>query len=257
MPVRELEKAQALKRRLQSGELAIGAQIELADPSVVEILGRAGYDWLVVDAEHAPHSSHSIQAMLQAGMASDAVVLARPLRLDPDVIRHYLDLGSPGVLCPFIESGAQARLLVDACRYPPTGIRGFGPRRAGTYGFDAAEYFELANESVLCIPMIESPTAVDNIDDIVTVDGIDAVCIGPMDLSISLGVYQDFEHDRYVEAVKTVRAACKRHRKAMGTGTYSVDHARACRDAGDQLLLALVDDQALRAGAVATIAALR
>jgi 2-keto-3-deoxy-L-rhamnonate aldolase RhmA len=255
--IRELEKAQALKKRLREGELAIGAQVELADPAVVEILGRAGYDWLVIDAEHTPHGSESMQAMLQAGVHGDAVVLARPLRFDADMIRHYLDLGSPGVLCPFIEGGAEAQSLVNACRYPPAGIRGYGPRRAGVYGFDAGEYFEIANESLLCIPMIESQRAVDAIDEIVAVDGIDAVCIGPMDMSINLGVYRDFEDERYVQAVDTVRQACKRHGKAMGTGTYSLDHARACRDSGDQLLLALVDDQALRDGAVATVAALR
>jgi 2-keto-3-deoxy-L-rhamnonate aldolase RhmA len=254
---RELEKARALKARLRSGGAAIGAQVELSDPSVVEILGRAGYDWIVVDAEHAPHGSESMQAMLQVGVHGDSVVLSRALRFDPDMIRHYLDLGSPGVLCPFIESGEQAELLVSACRYPPAGIRGFGPRRAGLYGFDAGEYFDVANESIVCIAMIESEKAVADIDAIVAVDGIDAVLVGPMDLSINLGVYRDFEHERYRGAVDTVRAACKRHGKAMGTGAYSLEHARACLDLGDQLILALVDDQALREGAVATLEALR
>jgi 4-hydroxy-2-oxoheptanedioate aldolase len=255
--IRELEKARALKERLRSGGLAVAAQVVLSDPSIVEILARAGYDLLVVDGEHSAHGPANMQAMLQAGVAGDAVVLARPLRLDIDLIRLYLDLGSPGVVCPFIESAEQAQRLVDSCRYPPAGIRGFGPSRAGGHGSDAAEYFERANESVLCIPIIESETAVANIDEIVAVDGIDAVCIGPVDLSISLRVFQQYESERYVQAVAAVGAACARHGKAMGTGAYSLEHALASRDAGMQLLLTLSDDQALRQAATATLAALR
>jgi 2-keto-3-deoxy-L-rhamnonate aldolase RhmA len=255
--IRELDKARALKQSLKDGRLVIGAQVELSDPAVVEILARAGYDVLVIDAEHSPHGAENMQAMLQAGVSGDAVVLARPLKLDPDLIRLYLDLGSPGVICPFIESREQAQLLVAACQYPPAGIRGYGPRRAGVYGFDAAEYFESANDSMLCIPIIESEVAVRQIDEIVAVPGIDAVCIGPVDLSISLGVPQHYESDQYRRAEATVREACKRHGKAMGTGAYSLQHASASRDAGDQFLLALVDDQALRERATSILAGLR
>ena len=164
---RELDKARALKERLRSGELAVGAQIVLTDSTVVEILGRAGFDWLLIDTEHSAQTPQTVQAMLQAGVDTGAVVLARPTRLDPDLIRLYLDLGSPGVVCPFIETGEQAQLLVDACRYPPAGVRGYGPRRAHGYGFDALEYFELANDSMVCIPIIESEKAVRNINEIV------------------------------------------------------------------------------------------
>ena len=254
---RELEKARLVKQRLRAGDVVLAAQIELNDPAVIEILGTTGFDLLVVDTEHSPHSPENVQAMLQAGMNGDAVVLARPMKLDAELIRLYLDLGSPGVLCPFIETAEQAALLVSACRYPPVGIRGYGPRRAGLYGTAAAEYFESANEAVLCVPIIESKTAVENIDGIVAVEGIDAVCIGPVDLSISLGVFNEYESEPYLKAFTAVEAACARHGKAMGTGAYSIEHAKACRDGGVQLLLTLVDDQALRAGALATVEALR
>src|SRR5579871_5396882 len=120
---RELEKARRVKQRLAGGGLVLAGQIGLTDPAVVEIVGDAGFDVLLVDAEHGPHGTESMQAMLQAGLAGNAVVLARPLRLDPDLIRRYLDLGSPGVVCPFINTGDQAELLVAACRYAPDGIR--------------------------------------------------------------------------------------------------------------------------------------
>lgn len=253
----ELRKGRRIKKRLAAGEPVIGAQIALADPTVVEILGLAGFDWLVVDTEHAAQTPATVKAMLQAGVATNAAVVIRPPRFDQDLIRLYLDLGAPGIICPFVESGDEAREFVQACRYPPEGIRGYGPRRAGAYGFQIDTYLEEANDSILCIPIIETRTAIENIDEIVAVDGIDGITIGPMDLSIELGIFQDFGHVRYAEAEQRVRDACARHGKAMGTGAYSLGHAITCRDAGDTLLLVLGDDAVLASGAASTLEALR
>lgn len=238
----EVEKARKLKERLRRGEPCFGGQIALADPVIAEIFGRAGYDWVIVDAEHAPLSPALIRAMLQAGLHTPAIVMARCLRLDPDGIRQYLDIGSPGVVCPFINTRDEAETLVRSCRYPPAGTRGYGPRRAGVFGFDADEYYSVANETVLSIPMIESQKALDNIEDIVSVDGVDAVLIGPMDLSISLGIMGKFENPRYAGAEDHVRKACKKHGKAMGTACYSLEHAKKCASLGDALLLIGGDD---------------
>lgn len=224
---------------------------------MAEIFGRAGFDYLVIDTEHGAHSSLTVKAMLQATVATDAIALARPLRLDPDEIRRYLDLGSPGVFCPFINNGEEANLLVRACRYPPAGIRGWGPRRAGVYGFDNKEYLERAHESMVCIPIIESAQAIDNIEEIVAVEGIDGVSVGPMDLSMSLGCFQDFTNAAYLSAVEKVRAACLRHGKAMGTGCYSGEHAASCIRGGDSLLLVAGDDLFLSAEAKRQIEELR
>lgn len=253
----ELEKAQRFKARLRAGDVCLGAQIALSDPMVAEIFGRAGFDWLVVDTEHSAHHPLTVRGMLQAATATNAVLLARPLKLDPDEIRRYLDLGSPGVLCPFINSGADAAALVNACRYPPDGIRGWGPRRAAGYGFDTTAYAEAANESMICIPIIESAAAVANIDDIVAVPGIDGVTVGPMDLSISLGCFQQFTHQSYIDAVTRVRDACLRHGKAMGTGCYSSAYAQACAAQGDVLLLVAGDDIYLASEARRNIEELR
>jgi 2-keto-3-deoxy-L-rhamnonate aldolase RhmA len=240
--ITELEKAKKLKAKLKAGQPTIGAQISLSDPAVAEIFGRAGFDWLIIDSEHAAHNGPTIRAMLQAAAHTPAVALARPLRLDNDLIRHYLDLGSPGILCPFINTGDEARQFVSACRYPPQGIRGYGPRRAAVYGFDVDEYMQIANECMICIPIIESTQAIDNIDDIVNVDGIDGISIGPMDLSISMGMFRKFDHPDYLAAVDRVRKSCKKHGKSMGTGCYSLEHAKQCRDLGDTLLLVAGDD---------------
>ena len=243
--IRELEKARRLKERLGQGKICFGAQLALSDPSVVELFGRAGYDWLLIDTEHSASSPITVRSMLQAGVHTDAVVLARPLVFDPDEIRRLLDLGSPGVVCPFINTGEEARQLVRSCRYPPAGIRGYGPRRAGMFGYDADEYYATANESLVIVAIIESKKAVDNIEDIVSVDGIDGVMIGPMDLSIDLGIFQQFEHPDYVDAVEEVRTACRRSGKAMGTGCYSLKYAAQCVAKKDPLLLVVGDDSIL------------
>lgn len=240
--ITELEKAKKLKAKLQAGQPCLGAQISLSDPAVAEIFGRAGFDWLVIDSEHAAHNGPTVRAMLQAAAHTPAVAVARPLRLDPDQIRHYLDLGSPGILCPFINTGDEARQLVSACRYPPAGIRGYGPRRAAVYSFDVDEYMQIANDCMVCIPIIESIQAVENIDSIVAIYGIDGISIGPMDLSMSMGIFRQFDHPDYLAAVDRVRQACKKFGKAMGTGCYSLEHAKQCRDLGDTLLLVAGDD---------------
>lgn len=244
-----IDKALRFKSRLRSGEPCFGAQLGLTDPAIVEIFGRAGYDWISVDIEHAPFTIDTLKLMLQAAEATPTVLLARPQKLDFDEIGRYLDIGSPGVMCPFINRGAQAARLAEFCHYPPAGNRGWGPRRAVNYGIDADEYLAKANAAMLCFPIIESPEAVEHIDEILAVDGIDAVVMGPNDLSMSLGCFKKFDDPLFTSAVETVRAACRRHGKAMGSGCYSLDFAKECVRQGDGLLLMASDDGYLAAEA--------
>lgn len=253
----ELAKAEKFKAKLRRREPCLGAQIALSDPAVAEIMGRAGFDWLLIDTEHTAGNALVVRAMLQASVHAQAVALARPLRLDPDEIRRFLDIGSPGVACPFISSGEEASRLVRACRYPPEGVRGYGPRRAAGYGFDVDEYFQQANKAMICIPIVESRESVQNIEDIVATDGIDGICLGPMDLSISLGCFKEFHCSTFTDAVEQVRKACGKHKKAMGTGCYSMDHARECLERGDSLLLVGGDDTFLAAESDRCLRALR
>jgi len=240
--INEIDKAIRFKTKLRSGECCIGAQLGLTDPAVVEIFGRAGYDWISIDIEHAPITIDMLKLMLQAAVGTPTVVLARPQKLDFDEIGRYLDIGSPGVMCPFINTGEQAARLVEMCLYPPAGRRGWGPRRAINYGIDGEEYLAKANSAMLCLPIIETPEAVERIDDIAKVEGIDGVVMGPNDLSMSLGCFKKFDDPRFTSAYDTVRAACKRHGKVMGTGCPTLDLARECARQGDGLLLAASDD---------------
>jgi 4-hydroxy-2-oxoheptanedioate aldolase len=237
--------------------MCLGAQIALSDPAVAEIFGRAGFDWLVIDTEHTATNTPVVRAMLQAAEHTGAVALTRPIRLDPDEIRRFLDLGCPGVLCPFINNRDEAERLVQACRYPPKGVRGYGPRRASVYGFETDEYMATANDAMLCIPIIESRAAIDNIEAIVETDGIVGVSVGPMDLSMSLGCFKEFQSSTYSDAVEQVRRACKKFHKAMGSGCYSMSHAKELAQLGDPLLLVAGDDDFLARESTQCIDALR
>jgi 2-keto-3-deoxy-L-rhamnonate aldolase RhmA len=253
----ELEKARFLRGRLDRGEACLGTQAALLDPAVMEIFGAAGFDWIAIDTEHAAHSPVTVRAMLQAAAHTAAVAIVRMLRLNAGEIGRMLDLGAAGVLCPFINTADEARELVTACRYPPHGTRSWGPRRAAGYGLESGDYETLAYESLVCLAMIESAEAVANIEEIAAVDGLTGVVVGPIDLSISLGRREDYDSDRYVEAVATVREACRAAGTPMGVGCAGLEQAERFVQPGDQLLLVGGDDLGLVSAARAIVAGMR
>jgi 4-hydroxy-2-oxoheptanedioate aldolase len=252
----ELEKARNLRSRLEAGQSCVGTQASLIDPSVMEIFGAAGFDWIAIDTEHGAHSPVSVRAMLQAAAHTGAVAIVRVLRLDGREIGHMLDLGAGGILCPFIDTAEQARDLVAATRYPPEGTRSYGPRRAGGFGLEQADHMTLVGEALICLAMIESEAAVANIEQIIAVKGITGVVIGPLDLSIDLGVPGDFGAASYVAAIARVREACREHGTPMGIGCASLEQAKEVVQPGDQLLLVGGDDLAIASEARRTVAAL-
>jgi 4-hydroxy-2-oxoheptanedioate aldolase len=252
-----IQKALDFRLKLRSGEMCVGAQMTLTDPAAVEIFGHSGYDFLVVDMEHAPHTPDTLRMLILAAEASPAVVIARPPRLDFDLIRLSLDLGAAGILCPFIETAAEVELLTSYTRYPPLGMRGYGPRRAGRYGLDALDYFETANDAVTCMAIIESRTAVDNMAGIAAVPGLDAICIGGVDLSIDLGSFGDYTTEAFRSSVEIAQQECTAHGVAFGVAAYDLPHAEDRVRSGDTVLLVGGDDVALRMGAARAIDTVR
>lgn len=239
-----------LKELMSAGKPAIGAQLRLGSSAVAELFGLAGFDWIVIDSEHAPQTPVGIQAQLQGICCSRATPIVRVHKNDPDLIRLYLDMGAMGIVAPFVNTAAEAELGAKACRYPPAGTRGFGPSRGAGYGLDR-EYFSRINDHVLYLPIIESAEAVRNIDEILAVEGVDSFILGPADLSISLGAPLDMEHPRMQEAIGTVAQAARRRGKPAGIGVYGdvFDVASFQRqiDAGFRLLLAGGDEWMLAA----------
>jgi len=229
-----------LKRLLEAGETAFGAQLRFGSPAIAEMFGLAGFDYLVLDGEHAPQTPVGIQSQLQAIAATPATPVVRLGKNDPELMRVYLDMGATAVLVPMVSTAEEAKRGADACRYPPRGTRGFGPARADGYGFDP-DYFARSDEEMLYIPIIETAEALENLDEILAVDGVDTFIVGPCDLSISLGIPHDLEHPRFREAVRRMARAARDAGKPAGMSVYGdafhPDTLRSFMDQGFPLLL--------------------
>jgi 4-hydroxy-2-oxoheptanedioate aldolase len=175
------------KTRLEAGETLFGLWSTLSSPNVAELLGGAGFDWLLFDAEHSPVELSELVCLLRAAQASSANLAVRIPWNDAVMIKRALDLGVETLFVPFVQNAAEAQAVVSACRYPPAGRRGVaGATRASGYGRDK-RYLKEADKSLCIIVQVETPEAVSNLEDISSVDGIDGVFVGPSDLSASMG----------------------------------------------------------------------
>ncbi len=204
-----------LKEKLMQGKPVIGTFVSLGHPDVTEALARVGFDWLLLDAEHGPMGFETLQSMMQSMYGTGCVPIVRPQWNDMAIIKRCLDIGAYGVLIPWVNSKEDAEAAVRACKYPPEGLRGFGPRRAARSDPD---YFNTADQEILVTIQIETQKALDNLDEILSVPGIDACYVGPFDLSVSLGfgIPPKWNEPRYLAAFDRVLEASKRHKKPAG-----------------------------------------
>jgi 2-keto-3-deoxy-L-rhamnonate aldolase RhmA len=237
---------------LRSGKVALGAQLRFASPAIAELFGLAGFDWELIDTEHAPQTPLTVQAQLQATGCTNTTPIVRAARNDPDLIKLYLDMGAAGVVAPFVNTADEARLGASACRYPPEGTRGYGPSRAAGYGLHATAYAKHSNAQVMYVPIIESAEAVANIESILAVKGVDSFLVGPVDLSYSLGAPFQYENRKFQDALQRVLEAARRANKPAGIGVYgdAFDPESVVRQikAGFRLLLVGGDEWILSAG---------
>ena len=160
-------------------------------------MAQAGWDSVTVDLQHGVQDYQSMVACFQAMQSHPVLPMARVPWNEPGIVGKVLDAGAYGVICPMVNTRAEAEAFVSYCRYPPTGKRSNGPIRAGIYGVSTS-YQSTANQEVLCIPMIETQEAVDNLDAILDVPGIDAVYIGPSDLGFSMGLIPVLDREEQV-----------------------------------------------------------
>jgi 2-keto-3-deoxy-L-rhamnonate aldolase RhmA len=209
------ERSMKLKQRLRGGETTFGGWITVANPMVAEIMAGAGFDWVFIDTEHGGFSNEGFQTCLMAFNGSPTVPMTRVAWNDHVLIKQALDMGAEGILIPMVSSAAEARAAVSACKYPPEGTRGFGPRRASDYGRNTDAYVAQANESVIVTVQIEHVNGVADIDGILDTPGIDVACLGPTDLSGSAGVLRQFDHPVVVDGMtKVINAARARQMPA-------------------------------------------
>lgn len=246
------------KRALAQKQLQIGLWLGLASPYTTEICAGAGFDWLLIDGEHAPNDLNSILAQLQAiaGYPASHAIARVPVghgHVGTALIKQYLDLGVQTILVPMVDTAEQARAVVQAARYPPQGIRGMAGARASRWG-RIADYALHANEQICVLVQAETRTALDNLDAIAAVDGVDGVFIGPADLSASLGHVGQPDHPQVRDAIENAFERIARAGKA--SGILMTDEALARHYIGlGGLFVAVGLDSALLARHSAALAA--
>lgn len=211
------KQAQLLKEKLLSGSLVIGAHTFFTDPTITNLLGYHGFDFVWIDGEHGAFSKpdllHHIMAAGDAGVAS----LVRVAWNDPVIIKPVLEMGCDGIILPYVRSAKEARQAVEYCSYPPHGIRGFGPRRAQEYGaMDGKEYLNDVDDSFLRILQIEHVDAINELEEIVQVPGIDFIIVGPNDLSATYGHLGDTNCEEMKQVYDTIAKICKKYHMPFG-----------------------------------------
>ena len=235
-----------VKRILRAGRKTIGGFLQTMSPVAAEILSQAGFDWLIVDLEHAPGDYANLQAQLQAMSGSDVVPFARAPWNDEVAIKRILDTGVMGILIPYVNTRAEAKAAVAACKYPPQGVRGVaGSPRAAGYTGNAMRYLESANDEIVVMIAVETKEAVDNIDEILQVEGLDGIFIGPMDLASSLGHLGNPGHPEAQAQIAIIEERVLASDKFLGTVATSQDAAARCFGKGYQWLVVMQDGASL------------
>lgn len=231
------KRALNLKRKLANGQASPGLWVSMPSPTACEIIAGAGLDWIIVDAEHSPFNPETLQHMLMAFRGSETVPLVRVPWNDHVIIKQMLDLGFDGVVVPHTNAEEEARKAVAACRYPPAGRRGFGPRRASNYYRDQEEYVKLANDSVICAIQIEDVAAADRIEEIIQVPGVDWVLVGPWDMSGTTLNFGAIESDEVQGAIRRIFQVAQAAGLPTGNAYCGIDHIEKALDQGCQLVV--------------------
>jgi 4-hydroxy-2-oxoheptanedioate aldolase len=215
-----------LKSIWARGEAVVNGWLSIPSSFSAEVMANQGFDSLTVDMQHGVIDYQVAVTMLQGISTTGAMPMARVPWNDPARLMKILDAGAYGVICPMVNTRAEAEALVRACKYPPRGYRSWGPVRASIYA--GADYGDHANEDIVVMPMIETAEAMKNLDDILSVPGVDGVYVGPSDLSLALGLKPRLDQTDapVVEAQQKIAEACKRHGVVAGihnsTATYAL-----------------------------------
>jgi 4-hydroxy-2-oxoheptanedioate aldolase len=221
-----------LKEQLASGDVLLGCWVAFANDYAIEITANAGFDWLLIDGEHAPNNLLTTIAQLRVVQSSPSQAMVRLPDDDPVKIKKFLDIGVQNLLIPMIESAEQAKNCLRACFYPPHGFRGVGSSIARASQFSAIpDYLETANEQICIMLQVESRKGIEALDDILALNDLDAVFIGPSDLAADMGYLGKPQHPEVkkvvFEAIGKIRAAGK----AAGVLALSSDFIQECKDA--------------------------
>ena len=193
-----------IRKKLSSGDVSIGSWMQIPHPSIAEIMGQSNYDWVAVDMEHGAVSAHQLPDLFRALELGKTLPLVRIAQGEVKDCKQALDAGAGGVIVPMISNAKQLQKVINATRWPPAGTRGVAFSRANLFGKYFDEYTKEAQQP-LVIAMIEHIDAIKNLDDILNVEGLDAILIGPYDLSSSMGLISQFENKEFISTINTIK----------------------------------------------------
>ena len=238
------------KQKLNRGETVLGGWTLLGHPGIVEIMTGEGFDFIVADMEHTAIDIRAFHDAALAVKGTGCDLLARLQSCDPDQAKRVLDNGADGIIVPSVNSQEDARKAVSIARFPPAGTRGSSLCRATGYGKDFKGYFDSHNDHVLVVIMLEHIEAVRNVDEILSVPGIDATFIGPYDLSASMGFAGQLDHPDLLEAQQKLVDACKEHNVPAGMHVVPVDSGELAKrvDQGFRFIACGLDTLFIRHG---------
>ena len=240
-----------LRERIRSGGVTIGSWITLGHAGIAEIMAKAGFDWLVVDLEHSVISIDTAGDLIRVIDLCGVAPLVRLTSNHPDQIKRVMDAGAHGIVVPMVNCTDDAARAVAAAHYAPEGVRGVGRARAQGYGVRFKEYFAWQKLNAVVIVQIEHKDALDCIDGILSVPGVDGLIIGPYDLSCSMGIPGQFDHPDFLAAMERIRAAARRLGVAAGLHIVEPDRElleRTLRE-GYRIIAYSVDIRLLDVGA--------
>jgi len=246
-----------LKQAWRDGRCTLNGWLAAPDPTVTENMATLDWDSLTIDLQHGMADYAQALRMMIAIQTGGAVPMVRVAWLEEGIIMKLLDAGAHGVICPMTNSPDEVARFVRACRYPPRGIRSFGPIRAKLHG--GADYHQHANDAVITIAMIETTRALEQVDAILEVEDLDAVYVGPADLSLDLGEAPGFDSEvpRVIEAIEHVIARARAHDKFVGVHNGSARYALRMAEAGAHFVTVGSDLRFMTTGASAAIAEFR
>ncbi len=216
-----------LKNQLKKNRVTIGSWITLGHTAIPEIMAKAGFDWLVVDMEHSAITLDKAQQLMQIIELSGITPLVRVGENNPAIIKRVMDAGAHGGIVPMVNNREDAIRAVNAVKYPPAGIRGVGLARAQGYGLEFDKYRKWVNRNSIVVVQIEHIKAIENLEDILSIDGIDASMIGPYDLSGSLGMPGDLENPKMKKLLARYEKVSKKLNKPMGFHVVQLDIKKA------------------------------
>ena len=224
------------KQKLQEGKTVIGTHVQVNDLYTTEIMGAAGFDFLSIDTQHSPMGPETLNSLIRGLCPTESDIIVRAAWNETWLINHILDLGADGVIVPLIETAEDVRHTVASAKYPPKGIRSWGPRKTDKYG-GVSEYYKRSFEEILVLTMIETHGALENIDEILEVDGVDGIMIGPNDLALSHGLPQGIGVPEVDRLIQRTLDKCREHGVPFGMYTITLENTERWVSRGCQIAI--------------------